>query len=117
MDGGKDEWAEEPEDLGRLFLERANRGDVEGIVALYEPDAVLATPDGRTGTGHPAIRQFYERLLEIRPSFTGEVRPALCVGNVALTSTRFATGATAEVARRQLDNSWLWAIDQPDVLR
>ena len=31
-----------PEDLGTFFLERANAGDVEGLVALYEPEAVLA---------------------------------------------------------------------------
>lgn len=36
------ERAAEPEDLGRLFLERANTGDVDGLVALYEPDAVVA---------------------------------------------------------------------------
>jgi hypothetical protein len=29
--------AMEPEDLGEFFLERANDGDVEGLVALYEP--------------------------------------------------------------------------------
>ncbi|MDX6394538.1 MAG: hypothetical protein QOJ73_5601 [Streptosporangiaceae bacterium] len=28
------------------FLERANAGDVEGLVALYQPDAVLAFPPG-----------------------------------------------------------------------
>jgi len=31
------ERATEPEDLGRLFLERANAGDVDGVTALYEP--------------------------------------------------------------------------------
>ena len=35
--------AAQPEDLGTLFLERANAGDVEGLVALYEPGAVLAS--------------------------------------------------------------------------
>jgi hypothetical protein len=29
--------AMQPEDLGRYFLERANAGDVDGLVALYEP--------------------------------------------------------------------------------
>ncbi len=43
--------------------------------------------------------------------------PALCHGDLALTSTRLAGGsATAEVARRQPDGSWLWIIDQPNVL-
>src|SRR6266508_1862951 len=34
--------AVEPEDLERRFVERVNAGDVEGLVALYEPDAVMA---------------------------------------------------------------------------
>jgi hypothetical protein len=38
--------AMQPEDLATFFLERANAGDVEGLVALYEPDAVLAFPPG-----------------------------------------------------------------------
>ena len=39
--------AVEPEDLDRMFLERANAGDVDGVVALYEPNAVLGFPPGR----------------------------------------------------------------------
>ena len=41
------ERALQPEDLDRLFLERANAGDVDGVVDLYEPGAVLAFPPGR----------------------------------------------------------------------
>ena len=33
--------AAQPEDITRLFVERANAGDAEGLAALYEPDAVL----------------------------------------------------------------------------
>jgi len=48
MDNGEAaERARQPEDLDRLFLERANAGDVDGVVDLYEPDAVLAFPPGR----------------------------------------------------------------------
>jgi hypothetical protein len=36
--------------------------------------------------------------------------------DLALTSTRFTGGVTAEVARRQPDGTWLWVIDQPNVL-
>ena len=36
-----------PEDLARLFLDRANAGDVDGGVALYEAGAVLAFRRGR----------------------------------------------------------------------
>jgi hypothetical protein len=106
--------AARPEDLGRLFLQRASAGDV---VALYEPAAVLAAAAGGPAVGTAQIRGVYTELLAGRPQFTGEVRPALVHGDLALTSTRFPGGATAEVARRQPDGTWRWVADQPNVLR
>lgn len=109
--------AQEPEELGRLFLERANAGDLDGVVSLYETDAILVVAPGQFVVGHVAIRDFYRDLLATGPQFTGDVRPALRYDRLALTSTRFTGGATAEGARRQADGSWLWVIDQPNVLR
>lgn len=113
------EKAAEPEDLGRMFIERANAGDVDGLVALYEPDAVLAFPPGKTTAGSREIRKVYEEMLAGRPAFTSEgQQPALVNGDIALTSTRLPGGqATAEVARRQPDGTWLWAIDQPRIIQ
>lgn len=110
--------AAQPEDLGRFFVERANAGDVDGLAALYEADALLAFPPGQVTSGTQAIRQVYEQLLVSKPTFTaGSQQAALRVGDLALTSTRLVGGgATAEVARRQPDGTWLWVIDQPNVL-
>jgi ketosteroid isomerase-like protein len=107
-----------PEDLSRLIVERLNAGNVDGLVALYEPDAVLALPDGQVATGSDEIRRAYERLLADRPEFgPGIQRPTLHSGDLALTSSRLANGvATVEVARRQADGTWLWVIDQPNVI-
>jgi len=112
-----------------LFLERANRGDVDGVVALYEVDAVLADPPRLAITGIGAIRRFYERLFEGKPTFEGSTKTALRSGDLALTSTEFSISApepngetkllrsaTAEVARRQPDGTWLWVVDQPNIL-
>ena len=72
------ELAMRPEDLARFFVARANAGDVDGLVALYERDAVLALPDGRRAEGRVAIRAFYQRLLADRPTFAaGDQQPAL----------------------------------------
>jgi hypothetical protein len=38
--------ARDPADLARYFVVRTNAGDLEGLVALYEPDAALAGPKG-----------------------------------------------------------------------
>jgi ketosteroid isomerase-like protein len=103
--------------LARFFVTRANAGDVEGLVALYEPDAVLAGPDDQLVIGTEAIRRFYARLLAEQPTFVaGKQRPALRQGDLALTSSRLVNGTvTAEIARRQPDGSWLWIIDQPAI--
>jgi len=108
--------ATRPEDLGRFFIERGNAGDVEGLVALYEPDAVLAFPRGRLTTGTEAIRAVYQELLAGKPTFKGTPQPAIVNGDLALTSTRTPGGATVEVAHRQPDGTWLWRVDQPSIL-
>lgn len=120
-DENQRESARRPEDLTRLFLEFANAGDLEGLVTLYEPDAVLAIRTGGVATGSDEIREVYRKILNERKTFSlPDQEPVLYCGDLALTSTRKVPGApggaTAEVARRQPDGSWLWAIDQPNVL-
>lgn len=105
-----------PEDLARLFLSRANRQDVEGVVALYAPEAVLVPPGGSRAVGTSAIRTFYRDLFRSGPVFQGEPQLAVICGELALTSTRFSGSATAEVARRQPDDTWLWVIGQPNIV-
>jgi ketosteroid isomerase-like protein len=115
---GEHQLAVEPDDLGRFFVERANAGDVEGLVALYEPEAVLAFPPGTLAVGHEQIRKVYAELLRNRPTFSSAgQQPSIRNGDLALTSTRLpGGGATAEVARRQPDGTWRWVIDQPRLL-
>jgi len=111
------EKALKPEDLTRLFVERANAGDAEGLAALYEENAVVAFPPGSTTVGRAAIRQLYEAMVAERPRLKAEAPLAtLRVGDLALTSTRAsdAAGARAQVARRQPDGSWLRVLDRPD---
>lgn len=109
--------AKEPEDLARFFIERANAGDIEGLVALYEPNAILALDAGKVAVGVDEIRQFYTTLLSARPQFTpGTQATALRNGDIALTSSSLGNGnITAEIACRQQDGSWLWVVDQPAI--
>src|ERR1700727_3030947 len=96
--------AAKPEDLTRLFVEAANRGDAEGIAALYEENAVMAYPPGGETVGRAAIRALWEKVLANAPHFEPEAPlPTLVSGDIALTTTvaRDGAGARAEVVRRQ----------------
>lgn len=106
--------AREPNDLETFFVERVNAGDLEGLLALYEQDAIVAYSDGEVAVGLNQIREFFRKFLSNRPRLDPSTQStALCSGDLALTSSRLSNGdITAEVARRQPDGSWLWVVDQ-----
>jgi ketosteroid isomerase-like protein len=103
-----------PNDLEKLFVERANAGDLSGLLALYEKNAVLDNGKGEVATGQDQIWAFLEGFLADCPQLdSSDQAPALVSGDLALTSSRLANGEiTAEIARRQGDGSWLWVVDQ-----
>ncbi|MER8912368.1 nuclear transport factor 2 family protein [Mesorhizobium sp. M0761] len=106
--------ARDPQDLERLLIDRQWAGDIEGMVALFEPDAVIDTGAAELTRGHEAIRAFAASWRKFQ---RGEQRPAAINGDLALTSTRLADGSiTSEVARRQADGTWLWVIDRYSVV-
>jgi len=45
--------ATDPQELAQLLVARANVGDVDGMVELYEPDAVLAIGGDKIREGRP----------------------------------------------------------------
>jgi uncharacterized protein (TIGR02246 family) len=120
--------AQQPQDLGRLLETRINAGDLEGLLALYEPSAVLHFPPGNVATGTDAIRAAYEQALAGKPHISLQPKTALEAGDLALLTNGWSmsftgpdgqpatmTGMTAEVARRQPDGTWLWVIDDPTI--
>jgi enoyl-CoA hydratase len=117
---------DDPGQLGRLFAERANAGDLEGMLALYEQDATFIGPDGGSASGRNAIRERLEGLLAMNPQITATGSQVVMAGEVALMSGRWRMtlgandgeaagfdGASTEVARRQPDGGWLYLIDHP----
>ncbi|MHB8191029.1 MAG: YybH family protein [Ferrimicrobium sp.] len=110
----------EPDDLTRLFVDRANAGDAAGIAELYEEQAVMAYPPGGQTVGRDAIRELFEKVLSIRPYFEQETPlPTLVSGDIALTATtaKDGAGSRAQVARRQGDGTWLRLLDLPEFVR
>ena len=111
------EKAHQPEDLTRLFVERANAGDAAGLAELYEQDAVMAYPPGSQTVGRENIRALWEKILAQAPHFEPEPPlPTLLSGDIALTATppKDGAGARAQVVRRQPDGTWLRLLDQPE---
>jgi uncharacterized protein (TIGR02246 family) len=117
--------ASEPEQMHRLFEEAFNAGDLEALMALYEPDATLVPQPGAVAAGPDAIRGSLRWFLDRGGKITLDTKLVLRVGDLAYLSNRWSlTGATmpdgspaelgavtAEVARRQGDGSWLYVID------
>ncbi|MGA9872674.1 MAG: nuclear transport factor 2 family protein [Rhodococcus sp. (in: high G+C Gram-positive bacteria)] len=111
------ETAMTPEDITRLFVERSNAGDADGVAQLYADDAVMAYPANRETVGRAAIRELWASVLAHEPHFELEHSlPTLVRGDIALTSTapKDEAGARAQVVQRQPDGSWLRIIDRPE---
>jgi uncharacterized protein (TIGR02246 family) len=117
--------AMEPEQMHGLFEEAFNAGDLEALMALYEPDAALVPQPGALAEGTAAIRESLQWFLDRRGRITLDTKLVLRVGDLAYLANRWSLSggtmpdgspaelgaATAEVARRQPDGSWLYVID------
>jgi ketosteroid isomerase-like protein len=119
--------ATSPTHLMELFADRAGNGDLEGLIELYEPDAVFEPEFGAAVVGHQQLRQALPDFLQLKPQITYASTPdVVIVGDIALV-TNFWTmvgtapdgsivgesGTSADVCRRRPDGSWGVLIDQP----
>lgn len=116
-----------PQHLMELFSERLGAGDVDGLMDLYEPDAVFEPQLGTVLRGADAIRPALAELAALRPTIAYAGAPqCVIVGDVALVSNQWSMtaalpdggtlregGLSADVLRRQPDGSWRVLIDQP----
>ncbi len=118
--------ARKPQDLPRLFIEAFNAGDLDAIMALYEPDAVLAPQPGQQVSGTEAIREAISGFFALNPRFEGQTKRLLQAGDLALAHLAWRiigtgpdgnpielTDTSADVFRRQPDGTWLIVIDNP----
>jgi uncharacterized protein (TIGR02246 family) len=108
-------------ELHRLVQEAFNAGDADALVALYEEDAAMATPDGDFVRGQEAIRQQWAGFVALGGAITLITRHAVEVGTIALLSNEWHfvgsgmefSSRTSEVARRQSDGIWKYIVDHP----
>jgi ketosteroid isomerase-like protein len=101
--------------------------DLEGALALYEPDAVFqAAPDAPALRGHDAIGRALEGFFALRGTLESEIVKVHETGGVALVANRWTLrgtqpdgtpvelgGTSADVLRRREDGSWGILVDDP----
>jgi ketosteroid isomerase-like protein len=110
--------ARTPGQLHSLFQEAFNAADMDALVKLYEPNAVLYI-DRKPVVGHDAIGLMFRVLTQARPQMVLETREVieseagLAVLHAAWSLSSGTKGMSTEVARRQADGRWLYAIDSP----
>jgi len=116
-----------PEDWPGLFKRHLNAGDLEMVVAWYEPDARFVSPSGETIVGCDRIRQVLAGMIGTNTRLQSRVVAAVTVDDIALQCTDFqgakvdTSGKTVEirhkaieVLRRQSDRTWKLIVGDPD---
>lgn len=115
-----------PAEIHTLFQHAFNLGDVDALIALYEPNAVLVV-DGKQMIGRESIRKALEGVLARRGRMTIETRAVVeSPQDLAVLHGRWAIeplmgpgagitsrGLSTEVIRKQPDGTWLFVIDSP----
>ena len=115
------------ESTHELFMRFVKEGNLDGLVDLYEPDAVFVGREGKAISGSSAIRELYQGLFSITSEF--QIHPSIATlyaGDVALDigdwqytgkapdgSEVSDGGRSYVVVRRQSDGTWKIVIDNP----
>jgi uncharacterized protein (TIGR02246 family) len=110
-------------------VKAATAGDVEGVVALYAPDAVLFAPDSMEARGTAAIRAAYQQMFKENTVANASINATYDTsgdlssgwGTATLTMTPKAGGSpqtmTVRVTAvaRKINGKWLYVVDHASV--
>lgn len=118
--------ARTPEELHAHFQRHFIAGDMEALLALYEPHAVLVPQPGQAVRGHAAIHASLAGFIAMNGTFRMQPAKTIRADDVAIVfaawtldakapdgSPLHLEGQTADVVRRHADGRWLFAIDSP----
>jgi uncharacterized protein (TIGR02246 family) len=109
------------------FFAAFNRGDLDALMALYEPTATMMPQPDRTAHGPAAIREALSGFLATKPTLTLEHKALVTANDIALlivhailvgtgpvgAPMRMEHTSTDVLRRRQSDGRWLFVIDNP----
>ena len=115
-----------PEDCDRVFASCVKARDLDGLMALYEPEAQYVRRNGTVVAGQGAIRELLQSLTNVPTEIEMNVSIVVALNGIALIyndwtakavsedgRVRESAGKAVEVVRRQPDGRWLFAIDDP----
>src|SRR4051812_27735095 len=119
--------AQDPRQLHQAWEKAYNSGDVDALVELYEPDAMVFPQPGNPVTGRDAIREALVPFVALGGQIQMRTAAVIENGDLAVAYSDWSlTGGTdpdgnpvnmearsTDVMRRQPDGSWLDAIDDP----
>ena len=115
-----------PEQVLASIAEGINTGNLDALVALYEPQAAFAIQPGSLNHGLPGIREALAGFIAMKGTLDLKVNRVLEASELALVTTVWSFTGTgpdgkpvklaaksADVLRRQADGSWRFVIDNP----
>lgn len=118
--------ARRPEEVDQIFERELNAGNLDGLVALYEPTASFTVEPGKVVAGTAAIREALAGFVSLKPTIRLSPRVLANTGDVAMVSSKWSLKGSApdgsavdlsaesvEVLRRQGDGTWRYIIDSP----
>jgi ketosteroid isomerase-like protein len=116
----------QPEDWPALFTQHLKASDLDGVMALYEPDARFVARSGEATAGHERIRDALAGLVRAKMNLRSREIKAVTAGDVVLLYTDFEGTAldpsgkrvesgyrAIEVLRLQPDGTWKLIVATP----
>ncbi len=112
--------AKSPEEICGLFQQFMAEGDLNGLLSLYDPEAVILDKSGEVRSGEEGLKQNLAPFAAVKARFDFTINQVIRTGDIALmhtewnvSSPRTMTAYAIEVARRQPDGTWRWLIGDP----
>jgi len=117
----------DPADVDRLFGERSNAGDAEGLLDLYEAGATFVDRELGELVGHDVLGPYLAAWVDMKPAIDmGVSKVVRLADDLAVVHHDWRatvdgpdgvrselTGKATEIVRRQADGSWRFLLDDP----
>ena len=88
-----------PEIAVKEFFRLFNTGDVEAVLAMYEPRAILVAPAGQVAQGAAGLREALNKFLSLKPTLTINHSRVVVAGDLALSLVRWTLTGTGPDAK------------------